>query len=273
LRVDGRDLPRSTDLNVGEAGSATYTVAGTSETVSYHRFGTGPSTNFARVISFQSTAESEYNGLTLELNRRFANRFSARLAYTLGKVVDTVPDATAVVPGSSTDDAKYASNPKDFDADRTVGNNDQRHRFVFSGVYDTGGPGSRAFVRNWTLSTIFTASSGQPYSARVGNVDLNNDGNTRNDYAPGTVRNQYSLPNYYALDLRVARSFPLARKLSVQPIFEVFNFTNADNIIVVNQALYGVNTATNVLTPNTSFAQPTTTAGQRIIQLAVRFTF
>ena len=59
----------------------------------------------------------------------------------------------------------------------------------------------------------------------------------------------------------------------MQPIFEVFNLANADNIIVVNQALYGVNTTTNVLTPNTSFAQPTTTAGQRIIQLAVRFTF
>ena len=50
-----------------------------------------------------------------------------------------MPDATAVVPGSSTDDAKYASNPKDFEADRTVGNNDQRHRFVFSGMYDTNG--------------------------------------------------------------------------------------------------------------------------------------
>jgi len=35
----------------------------------------------------------------------------------------------------------------------------------------------------------------------------------------------------------------------------------------------GVNTTTNVLTANTSFAQPLGTAGQRIIQLAMRFTF
>jgi hypothetical protein len=144
---------------------------------------------------------------------------------------------------------------------------------VFSGIYETGGAASRVLVRNWTLSTIVTASPGQPYSARVGNVDLNNDGNTRNDFAPGTVRNEYRLPSYYALDLRVARSFPLTRRFAVQPIFEVFNLTNADNIIVVNQALYGVSATTNVLTPNTSFAQPTTTAGQRIIQLALRFTF
>ena len=273
LRVDGRDLPRSTDLNVGATGSAAYTVAGTGETFAYHRFGAGPYTNFARIISFQSTADSEYNGLTVELNRRFANHVSARLSYTLGKVIDTVPDATAVVPGSSTDDAKYASNPRDFDADRTVGNNDQRHRFVFSGIYDTSGLGNNLFARGWTLSTIFTASPGQPYSARVGNVDLNNDGNTRNDYAPGTVRNQYNLPSYYSLDLRVARTFPIVGRTAVQPIFEVFNLTNADNIIVVNSALYGVNTTTNVLTPNAGFGQPTTTAGQRIIQLAVRFMF
>src|SRR5439155_1350015 len=129
-------------------------------------------TNFARIISFQSTADSQYDGLTIELNRRFARHVSARAAYTVGRVTDTVPDATAVVPGSSSDDAKYASNPANFDADRTVGNNDQRHRFVFSGMYDTNGLAegkdglARALIRGWDVSAIFTASTGQPYSAR-----------------------------------------------------------------------------------------------------------
>jgi hypothetical protein len=277
LHVSGDELPRSTDLNIGALGSAAYTVAGTGEQLTYHRFGPGPFTNFARVISFESTAESTFNGLTLELNRRFSRRVSARAAYTLGKVEDTVPDATAVVPGSSTDDAKYASNPADFDADRTAGNNDQRHRFVFSGVYDSSGVGdttwTRVLLADWVISSIFTAASGQPYSARVGNVDLNNDGNTRNDYAPGTARNQFVLPNYYAFDLRVARTIPLAGRVAFQPIFEVYNLFNSDNVSSVNQALYGVNTATNVLTPGTSFGQPLATAGQRIIQLAGRLTF
>lgn len=277
LHVTGDQLPRSTDLNIGAQGSATFTVAGTGQALSYHRFGAGPFTNFARVISFESTAESTYNGLSFELSRRFASRFLARAAYTLGKVEDTVPDATAVVPGSSTDDAKYASNPADFDADRTIGNNDQRHRFVFSGVYESGNVGettmARALLNGWTISTIFTASSGQPYSARVGNVDLNNDQNTRNDYAPGTSRNEFSLPNYSALDLRVARTIPIAGRVAVQPIFEAYNLFNADNVNSVNTALYGVNTTTNVLTPNASFGQALGTAGQRILQLAVRLTF
>jgi hypothetical protein len=277
LHVSGDQLPRSTDINIGTSTPTTYSVAGTGQQLSYYRFAPGPFTNFARVISFQSTAESRYNGLTLELNRRFAAHLSARAAYTLGKVTDTVPDATAVVPGSSTDDAKYASNPADFDLDRTAGNNDQRHRFVFSGVYDTEGLGGTGMagtlMRGWTFSAIGTLASGQPYAARVGTADLNNDLNTRNDIAPGTVRNQYRLPNFYSLDIRIARTVPVAGRVAVQPIFEVFNLLNADNVNFVNTTLYGVNTTTNVLTPNASFGQPLGTAGQRIVQLAIRVTF
>ena len=79
-----------------------------------------------------------------------------------------MPDATAVVPGNAGDDVKYASNPANFDADRTVGNNDQRHRLVLSGVYDTNGFAEAstglgaALVRNWSFSAILTAQSGQP---------------------------------------------------------------------------------------------------------------
>jgi hypothetical protein len=268
-------LPRSTDINFGASTPTTYTVAGTGQSLPYYRFAAGPFTNFSRIISFQSTAESAYNGLTVELTRRFAAHLSARAAYTLGKVTDTVPDATAVVPGSSTDDAKYVSNPADFSVDRTVGINDQRHRFVFSGVYDTqgfgGGGMTQALTRGWSFSGIYTAASGQPYSARVGAVDLNNDGNTRNDLAPATVRNQYRLPNYYSLDVRVAKNIPIVGRVTAQPIFEAFNLLNSDDVNTVNQTLYGV--TGSLLTPNASFGQALSTVGQRIIQLAIRVTF
>ena len=42
---------------------------------------------------------------------------------------------------------------------------------------------------------------------------------------------------------------------------------------VVNTTPYSLNTTTNVLTPNASFGQPLATAGQRIIQLALKVTF
>jgi hypothetical protein len=37
--------------------------------------------------------------------------------------------------------------------------------------------------------------------------------------------------------------------------------------------LYGVNTTTNVLTPGTSFGQALGTAGQRIMQVAIKLMF
>ena len=63
----------------------------------------------------------------------------------------------------------------------------------------------------------------------------------------------------------------MVRSVRVQPIFEVYNLMNADDINSVNTALYGVSGTT--LTPNTSFGQPLATAGQRIIQLAVKVLF
>ena len=73
LFVDGTDLPRSIDHNLGTASVRTFTVAGSGETFPYHFFASDRQfANFTRVIGFESTADSRYNGLTLELNRRLS---------------------------------------------------------------------------------------------------------------------------------------------------------------------------------------------------------
>jgi outer membrane receptor protein involved in Fe transport len=272
LFVHGDDLPRSTDLNIGPARPLTFTVADTNEQLPHYQFAAGPFANFARIISFQSTAVSTYHGLTFEMNRRFTRGLQARVAYTLGKVTDTVPDATAVVPASA-DDAKFASNPADFDADRAPGNNDQRHRLVMSGVYAPtwhGSGAAGALLSGWTFAAIFTAQSGQPYSAYV-SADINGDGNNRNDIAPGTKRNQYSLPAQVSLDPRIARDVPLVGAAKVQLIFEAFNLLNGDNFNSVRNTLYSA--SGTVLTRVSNFAQPLTSSGPRVIQLAVKLLF
>jgi outer membrane receptor protein involved in Fe transport len=277
LFVDGDNLPRSIDRNQGSATTRTFTVAGTNETFPYHFYGSDRRfANFQRVIAFEATAESRYNGLTLELNRRFSNDVQFRASYTLGKVEDTVPDATAVVPGNAGDDLKYASNPNDFESDRTVGNNDQRHRFVLSGLYSTNGLAyglsgfARALVKGWSFSGILTAQTGQPYTARVGAVDLNGDGNTRNDIAPGTRRNQFRLENVVTFDPRIARELPIG-PARLHLIWEAFNLFNRDNIIGVDTTYYSVSGTT--LTRSTNFGRSLTSAGERIMQLAVKVTF
>jgi len=281
LFVKGDDLPRSTDINIGAASPFTYTLAdvnGTpTGTVDHYVFAPGPFTNFTRVISFESTAESRYNGVTFELNRRFAQNYQYRLAYTLGKVEDTVPDATAVVPEGS-DDRKFTSNPGDFDTDRAPGNNDQRHRFVASAVYSSNGFADRfdgvmkSFLSNWTISAIYTLQSGQPYSAYV-STDINRDNNRFNDIAPGTTRNQFRLPAQISLDPRVARDIPFSGTTKLTLIWEAFNLLNRANFNSVQQTLYNADLTTRVLRRNGQFAQELGQTDPRIMQLAVKFSF
>lgn len=279
LFVDGTGLPRAIDRNLGSPTQRTLTIAGSGDTVQTLFFGADrrfPS--FARVVAFESSAESRYQGLTLELIRRFTRDTQLRLAYTLGKVVDTAPDATAVLVGNIGADASHASNPLDFETDRTVGNNDHRHRIVASGLYATthlasrlaGVPGHVA--AGWTISAIVSAQSGLPYSARVVG-DLNGDGNPFNDLAPGTRRNQFRLPAIFTVDSRIARDIPVGGRLRAQLIWEAFNLLNRDNISAILPGAFMLRPPGAILDPNPQFGLPLATTGERIMQLAVRLAF
>jgi hypothetical protein len=271
LFVDGAELPRSVDRNIGSRGTRTFTIAGTNETVTYPFFGSDrPFSNFTRVIALESTAESRYNGLTLELNHRVAHGLQLRAAYTLAKVIDTQPDA------SIDDAAAFPPDPVNFEVGRTVGSSDQRHRLVASGVFVTagvprGGSITRALTRAWSFSSILTAESGKPFSARVAGIDLNGDGDPRNDLAPGTRRNAFRLPAVVTVDARVGREFPLAGRARTQLFAEAFNLLNRANINGVVPAYYSLSGTT--LTPTTTFRRPQSSAGERIVQLAIRASF
>jgi hypothetical protein len=276
LFVDGTDLPRPVDRNIGPPTTRTFTVAGTGERLTYPFFGADrPFGTFDRVVALESTAESRYHGLTTDFQRRLSHGFQVRAAYTLGRVIDTVPEATAVLVGSG-DDGRHASNPLDVEVDRTVGNNDQRHRLVVSGIYATDALATRvdgfarALATGWSFSAIVTAQSGYPYSARVPGVDLNGDGNRFNDLAPGTTRNAFRLPAVVTIDPRVTRDIPLGR-VRLQLIAEAFNLLDRANINIVSSGFYVVRGL--VLEPNPTFGRPIASAGERIVQLAARLTF
>ena len=243
--MNGTKLQRSTDINVGSGSVVNFTdTAGNVYPIT--RYGADrPFTNFARVIQFQSTAESNYNGATLEFNKRFSHNWQARLAYTFGKVLDTKPDATSVVPGGG-DDAKQASDPKNFQADYAPGDADQRHRLVLSAYWSipsdwNGDALERALFGGWSLSGIVTLASGQPYSPILSPLtDINNDGNNRNDRAPGFSRNSFNYPTFFSIDPRVTKDIPIGGA-TLQLIFEAFNILNRSNVTGLNQGYYGVN--------------------------------
>ena len=99
---------------------------------------------------------------------------------------------------------------------------------------------------------------------------MNGDGNTRNDIAPGTVRNEFRLASIVTFDPRVAREIPMGQA-RLHLIWEAFNLFNRDNISNVDTTYYSVVDTT--LTPATTFGRPLASAGERIMQLAVKVTF
>ena len=289
LFVKGTDLPRSADFNLGDPVATTVPIQG-GDALTVQRFpSVRPFANFDRIVRYESTADSRYNGLTLELRRPFRGRLQASVAYTLGKVTDTVPDATNVVLGGG-DDARFASNPRDFEVDRAAGIADVRHRAVFSGLWDMGYFGDsrrlvKALLNDWAVSWIAAVQTGLPYSERVTN-DLNNDGNRANDIVPGS-RNSHRLPTSYNVDARLSRRLKLGKQAGLELIAEAFNLLNTTNITARRDTLYNFATVNGVgtLVPQQNLSNPRLNFGadssaqtnfadtQRIVQLAAKITF
>jgi outer membrane receptor protein involved in Fe transport len=273
--VRGEDLTRSADINISAPVAFTVGVGGIGP-ATVKRYTGRPFANFARIIEFQSSASSRYDGMTLDLQKRFSNNWQTRIAYTFSNVHDDKPDATAVVPG--TDDAKFVSDSGDFSTDWTNGDNDVRHRLVMSGVWSLDSYAQRletAWLRGlasgWTLSGIASYQSGQWFTPIV-TGDMNNDGNASNDIAPGFRRNQLQLPSQFSFDPRVTKEIGFGGT-RLQLIAEVFNLFNRHNVSNVNRTMYAYNATTHVLTPNAAYLTPTAVAGQRIMQLAARLSF
>ena len=284
LFVAGRSLALSRDFNVGAAVPTPVPIQG-GGSVTINRYAARPFTSFDRLVRFESTGKSDYNGLTLELKKRFRGKLLANVAYTLGKVEDNNPDSVNVVLGGG-DDARFPADPVDRDADRAPGSNDVRHRFVLSGYWDLGywkdsSGAKRALLDGWSLSWIVTAYSGYPYSQRITN-DVNLDGNRSNDLVPGG-RNAERLPWTRNIDARLSRKIPIGGRARLELIAEAFNLLNSTNISGRRDALY--NFTNNVLVPLRGQSNPRLDFGadvgtqvnfadtQRIVQLAAKVTF
>jgi outer membrane receptor protein involved in Fe transport len=289
LGVHGTHLQRVRDINLGTTSLASIPIANTDTVLTYLRFNPPrPIAGFDRIFLFESSASSIYHGLAVEIRRRFASNLQFLGSYTFSKVIDDKPDATAINPPGT--DALLVQDPSNPGADRSRGATDQRHRFVFSGVWDLHYAErlprfARLGLRGWQLSGILTAQSGQPYSGLV-NFDLNKDGNLASDRTPGLGRNTFTLPSTVSLDTRLTRTFPLRNERArLEFSWEAFNVFNHANIVAVQTQQFAVsgNVATcgpgvpQCLVPLSSglgaFGTPTGTSGPRIMQLVARFVF
>ncbi len=294
----GQDLTRTRNANLSAPVSTPIAVyngtTATGETFTFQRFSNPRLIPiFQRISLFESTARSLYHGLSFELNRRFSNRWQFNTSYTLSNAKDNKPDQTSVVPGGG-DDAKIAQNQFDLSGEYGRSDLDVRHRFIFSPVYETGtfeyseNKVIRALLSDYVFTGIFTAQSGLAYSALVSG-DPNADGITSTDRVPGTLRNQFSTPATYQLDLRVGRIIRFGERSRLSLFAEGFNIFNRSNVQSVNNTLYAFSNATATLpirlsTAATNFGTPRgfvsgspsftfNSSYNREFQLGIRFDF
>ncbi|MEW6126012.1 MAG: TonB-dependent receptor [Acidobacteriota bacterium] len=280
LGVKGTHLGRTRDINLSTP--VATTIRDTSgKSYTYFRFPSRATTSFARISQFESTGNSIYQGLTFQLNKRFAQNYQLLVAYTYSHAIDDAPDATSVVPGNAGDDSKVVQNTLNIRDDRASSVNDVRNRFVISGIWEVGNYAkgidnkvARAIFSDWSLSAIFTAEDGRPYTSLLGS-DLNNDGNRFTDRVPGIGRNTNVGPGFASFDPRIARDIRLNERVKLQFIGEAFNAFNRANFTAVNATAFTVSGtgSSAVLVPNAAFGRPTNTTEPRIIQLAAKIIF
>ena len=287
LFAKGDHLQRTADINLGAPTPATITDS-LGNVIPYLKYpAVRPNAAFNQVFQFQSNAHSNYNGLTVQVNKRFSHHFQFQTAYTWSHAIDDAPDATAVVPGA--DDAKMVYSPLLPFLDRADSVNDIRHRSVTNWVWNldymkTDNAIARALVNGWELSGIFTAQSGSPYTGLItgANPDLNQDGNRATERPGNTRRNTFRTPAFVSLDPRLTKGFKFTESTNLQLFAEAFNILNRFNPTLINNSQYvltgGVLTPNNSPTSTSAFGLPRSNIasplnGARIVQLGARFTF
>ncbi len=218
-----------------------------------------PDPRFANVGRFESSGESDYNGLAVSLNRRFQRWAGVRVAYTLSKASDNAGNAFFFTPQDN-------SNLSD---EWGPSDNDQRHRLALSGTFEIPrgslDSAARRALSGFQFGYIFTYGSALPFNPVLGN-DRNFDTNV-NDRPVGVGRNSARGFKFTSLDLRVSRKLRLSETMNLEALVEGFNVFNHANLQLPNNV---VGTGT---TPLPSFGLPTAAADPRQIQVGLKLSF
>lgn len=256
----GRNLERLFDINISP--SSTLAADGRIRYVNPR-----PNLRFNRILEAQSTAESDYHGLTLSAKRRFSageqwyNRgLQFQAFYTYGRSKDDDSNERNF-------SGLFYQDFENLEAEYTWSTNDVRNNFVANLTWN--------FAWDVQLGAIFVARSGLPYS-HLANQDLNNDGDFGNDrqFVNGvdTGRNSFRQPSFKRFDIRLQKSVKLGGAKRLDLAVDVFNLLNSDNLFVntTNSNFLGPTTGSinpNLDVPNAQSGDP------RTAQLSARFTF
>ena len=225
---------------------------------------------FNNINMITSAANSNYNGLGVNLSKRFgrsSNRLwrglQFNLAYTWSHALDNAPES-GIGGGSEL--------PQDsFNRRADYGNalSDVRHVFNTSAVFR---PRFRnKLLDNNQLSLLFFVRSGNSFDGRAG-TDLNRD-SVNNDRPLGFDfgRNAFKAPGSAQLDARYSRFFRFGERYKLIFFAEAANVLNTPNPAAENAAINRVfGTGTE---PLATFGEVISFREMRRVQMGLRLDF
>ena len=183
--------------------------------------------------TYSSIGNSEYNGLTVALTKRYSHNLQGNVSYTFSKAIDDVTDFNS----------QFASFfPTRLNLERGISAYNVPHNFVADAVYSTpfkAGAGeswwSRALA-DMTFSPIVHARSGIPFTLRVPGAENGTLGH--NLYArPWYLSRDTGIgPAFYDFDARLVKALYLNREAGykLELIGEANNLLNHTNFSSVN---------------------------------------
>ena len=184
----------------------------------------GTATPLGRITVAQSDSRSRYDAFTASFKKRYSNKYQLNAHYTLAKSQAWF-GATADF-GLQPQNLFDKFNPVNFGPT----NEDERHRFVISGIFD--------LPWDFQVAPIFQLASARPYSVFPECLcDINRDGvnNDRDSVDPG-VDDQNKLPinsergdKFSQLNVRVSKFFKWGENYKLGLFFEAFNVFNTGN--------------------------------------------
>jgi len=232
--------------------------------------------NYAIYFEATSRWNSVFNGLLVNVNKRFSRHYSLEISYTYSHTIDDGPNPSFVlIPQDS----------GNFGAEKANSADDVRHRFVANGVVSSPTTGSM-WWRDFQLSTIITLQSPEFFTKFAG-FDANGDIFGNNDRVGLEGRDTFRGRNIYTMDLRGSRSFTFHEKQTLQISAEAFNLFNHVNIKYFN-TVYGSADFCNVAplppscgggpfflegSPNPNYGTPRAVFNPRQIQLVARLSW
>jgi hypothetical protein len=224
----------------------------------------GRDVRFGKVLQYQTRDDlkSDFDSMEVSLEKRYSNRWSGRMAYTLAYANDTGA-------GGRTAADRYA-NDLDPSLDYGRASFDNRHAFTAGGNVNV--------WRGFNIGAIYRYYSGYPINETVGSdVNGDRDNNDRPvrgihdavrpiaspvDASGRAVRNGIDGENTSALDLQTRYVVNLPRSQTIGFFWELYNALNRVNL--------GNPTGNR---NNRNFLVATEAAPMRSMQLGVRYTF